>query len=116
MANIINLSAETGAGYVGDDNASPAITFDNTGTGSALRVQKSPAANNSIAALELGVGSMASGAAFGLVQGAFVSAVSIVFAASANWAGMGGIRVARSDGTFGWIPIIPDGSFTAAAR
>lgn len=47
---------------------------------------------------------------------ALVSAVSIVFAASANWAGMSGVRVKFSDGvTYGWIPVLPSAVFTAAA-
>ena len=113
--NVINIDAESGANFIGDEST-PAMVFDNVGTGAALRVVKTPAANASVAALELGIGSTASGSVLGLTQGAFVSAVSIVFAAGTGWAGMGGIRVARTDGTFGWIPVIPDGQFTAAAR
>lgn len=115
MANIRNLDAEVGANYIADDT-SAGVTFQNTGGGAALRVANTQTANNSIAVLELGTGSVASGAVLGLVNGAFVSAVSIVFAAGTGWAGMGGIRVARTDGTFGWIPVLPDGQFTAAAK
>lgn len=47
---------------------------------------------------------------------ALVSAISIVFAASANWAGMSVIRVKFSDGiTYGWIPVLPSATVTAAA-
>lgn len=47
---------------------------------------------------------------------ALVSAVSIVFAASANWAGMSVVRVKFSDGvTYGWIPVLPSAVVTAAA-
>lgn len=115
MSNIINLNAEVGANFIADENT-PGLTFENTGEGAALRLRHKPSANSSIAVLELGVASVASGAVIGLISGAFVSAVSIVFAASANWAGMGGIRVARTDGTFGWLPVLPDGVFTAAAK
>lgn len=115
MANLINLDAEVGANYIADET-SPGIDVQNTGGGAALRLHNTPAANNSIAVLELGTGSVASGAAIGLVQGAFVSAVSLIFAAGTGWAGMGAIRVARTDGTFGWIPVLPDGQVTAAAK
>ena len=114
MANLVNLEAESGASLVGDDTA-PALTLKNTlATGPALRVEKLGAANASIAALELSAASTASVPVIGLVNGAFVSAVSLIFAASGNWAGMGAIRVARNDGTFGWIPVLPDGQVTAA--
>lgn len=47
---------------------------------------------------------------------ALVSAVSIVFAASGNWAGLSVVRVKMSDGvTYGWIPVLPSASVTAAA-
>ncbi len=53
---------------------------------------------------------------FELKANALVSAVSIVFAASANWAGLALIRVKYSDGTtYGWIPVLPPGVVTAAA-
>ena len=113
MANLINLEAESGAGYVGDDT-SPALTFKNTTAGPALALESTPAANTTIGvALRLSANSGASAPLISLVNGAFVSAVSLIFAASANWAGMGAIRVVRSDGTFGWIPVLPDGQVTA---
>lgn len=47
---------------------------------------------------------------------ALVSAVSIVFAASANWAGLSAVRVKFSDGTtYGWLPVLPSAVVTAAA-
>lgn len=47
---------------------------------------------------------------------ALVSAVSIVFAASGNWAGLSAVRVKFSDGTtYGWIPVLPSAVVTAAA-
>lgn len=115
MANVVNLNAEVGANFIGDD-ASPALTFSNTGGGSALRLSNTPTGNSSVGVLELGIGSVASAAAVGLVGGAFTSAVSLIFAAGAGWAGMGAIRVARTDGTFGWIPVLPDAQVTAAAK
>lgn len=113
MANTINLNAEVGANYIGDD-AQPALTFSNTGGGSALRLEKTPSANASVAVLELGVGSVASAAAIGLVAGAYVSVSTVKFI-TGGVAGSGAIRVARTDGTFGWIPVLPDAAVTAAA-
>jgi len=113
MANLINLDAEVGANMIGDDSE-PTLTLSNSSTGSALRLEKTPSANASIGVLELGVGSVASAAAMGLRSGAFVSA-STINTTTAAVAGLGAIRVARSDGTFGWIPVYPDGAVTAAA-
>ena len=112
MANTINLDAETGANYIGDD-AQPSLQFSNSGGGAALRLQNTPSANASIAVLELGVNSVASAAPVGLVGGAFVSVTTIKFTTGAV-AGSGAIRVVRTDGTFGWIPVLPDGTVTAA--
>ena len=114
MGNLVNLNAEAGANMVGDD-AVATLTMKNVGGGTALRVESSATANASITGLELSTSSVPSAAAICLTDTAFVSAVSLVFAASANWAGMGAIRVVKSDGTKGWIPILPDGSVTAAA-
>jgi len=61
---------------------------------------------------------LASGASVPVIEflgGAYVSAVSLIFAAGAGWAGMGAIRVKRSDGTLGWIPVLPNAQVTAAA-
>ena len=135
MANLPNLNAEVGADYIGDD-AQPALTFRNTGSGPGLRVFgvvatstvsldalalsgniTGPilAANATITRLNVEGASRASVPAFALKTDAFVSAVSLIFAAGAGWAGMGAIRVAKTDGTFGWIPVLPDGQVTAAA-
>lgn len=112
MANVINIDAETGANYIGDD-ALPALSFANT-VGPALEVVGSTAANATLSGLRL-TQSIASGAVLNLSGKSFVSAVSLVFAASANWAGMGAIRVVKTDGTFGWIPVLPNAVVTAAA-
>lgn len=135
MSNLANWAAEAGANYVGDD-AEPAFAFLNTSTGPGLRVFglvatstasvdalavsgniTGPilAANATITRINLAGASRPSVAVLALKADAFVSAVSLIFAASANWAGMGAIRVARTDGTFGWIPVLPDGQVTAAA-
>lgn len=131
MANIINLDAEVGANFIGDDTG-PSATFSNSSTGSGLEVRKlATVSGASIDSLNVGgpilaaaatisnfniVGaSRASGAVLALKSDAFVSAVSLIFAAGAGWAGMGAIRVVRTDGTFGWIPVLPDSQVTAAA-
>lgn len=131
MANIRNLDAEQGANYIGDD-AQPSLTITNSSTGPGLEVDRLvatssatvarvnlspaiPAANATVVGINLGTPSRASGAVLALKGQSFVSAVSIVFAAGAGWAGMGAIRVVRSDGTFGWIPVLPDAQVTAAA-
>ena len=53
---------------------------------------------------------------FEFQRNAIVSAVSIVFAASGNWAGLAVIRVKKNDDTtLGWIPVLPSATVTAAA-
>lgn len=112
MANVRNIDAEAGANMIGDD-ATPTLSFSNT-VGPALEVVALNAANASISGLKL-TASLASSSPVMLGGKGFVSAVSIIFAAGAGWAGMGGIRVTRTDGTFGWIPVLPNAQFTAAA-
>lgn len=104
MSNLVDLYSETYPTIISDDNT-PALTLKRT----------TAAGNATLALLELAPASTASVAVFALKNTSFVSAVSIVFAASGNWAGMGAIRVVRTDGTFGWIPVLPDGVVTAAA-
>lgn len=116
MANIVNLFAEVEPSMLSDDS-SPALTLTNTGAGAGIRITTTPAANATIGVpIRVGVGSVASGAVLALTETAFVSAVSIVFAASANWAGLGVMRIVRTDGSFGWVPVLPDAVVTAAAR
>lgn len=98
MANLYNLNSEGGGSIVSDDSQ-PTLTLVNTGGGEAVR---------------LAAASAASTAVISLGNKSFTSAISIVFAASANWAGMGVIRVQRTDGSLGWIPVLPNGVVTAA--
>ena len=122
MPAIVNLAAEFGAGITGNNSlvtgGDPAFRFSSqSANGLVLTVSRATLGSASAAVMGLDIGSTASGPVLQLVGQSFVSAVSIVFAASANWAGMGGIRVQLSDGVnYGWIPIIPPASFTAAAR
>ena len=140
MANKINLNAEIGADYIGDD-AQPAVAFSNTGSGPGLEVHGlvlqstvsldvidaesadidaltlgSPilAAAATITNLNVQGASRASGAVLALTGDAFVSATSIDFGDTAAVAGHGAIRVVLTDGTFGWIPVIPDARIDGA--
>lgn len=131
MANIINLEAEIGANYIADD-AQPALSFSNTGSGPGLKlgglVLQSTAsldavtvggpilaANATITNLNVQGASRASGAVFALQGDAYTSVGSIDFAAGSDWAGLGAIRVVNSDGTFSWIPTLPDAAMEAVA-
>lgn len=138
MPNIINLNAEIGANYIGDD-AQPALRIENSSTGPGLSTDefivtstatigspslsqpaatffRSPVGNASVGVVAF----TASGASVPVLElrgSSFVSAVSIIFAAGAGWAGMGGIRVLLADGiTYGWIPVLPNSQFTAAVQ
>ena len=130
MSNTINLDAEIGANFIGDD-AQPSITISNSSTGSGLEVHKLAvassasvdsvniggpilAASATVTNMNIHGSSVASGALIGLKGDAFISASTINTTTSAV-AGLGAIRVARSDGTFGWIPVYPDGAVTTAA-
>ena len=73
------------------------------------------AANATIVGLSLVGASAASGAAFSFKNDGLVSAVSIVFGASGNWAGLRVARVVLANGEFGWIPVLPNAVVTAAA-
>lgn len=137
MANIRNIDAESGANFIGDD-ALPTLRMENSSTGPGLSVDDvivtSIATISSTATLgrPITIGRTVSGAASVALMGvhvsgastpvlellgsSFTSAVSLIFAAGANWAGMGAIRVKLSDGvTYGWIPVLPPGQVTAAA-
>lgn len=113
MAQIRNIDAESGANFIGDD-VTPTLSFANT-VGPALEVVAATSGNATLSGLQL-TSSTASVPVLKLGGNSFVSAVSLIFAAGAGWAGMGAIRVARTDGTFGWIPVLPDAQVTAAAR
>ena len=135
MANLVNVWAETGANIIGDD-AQPTLTLSNSSTGAGLEVRGLAvvsgaslsgtlsgqinlsggilAGNATITGLNIVGASVASGPAIALKGDAFVSAISLIFAAGAGWAGMGAIRVVRTDGTFGWIPVLPAAQVTPA--
>lgn len=115
MANIVNLYAEAGAGLIGDD-AQPAVAFSNQGNGPALSLNFGTTIGLPSVALARFSATGASIPIFEFQANSMVSAVSIVFAASANWAGLSVVRVKFSDGTtYGWIPVLPSATVTAAA-
>lgn len=144
MAQIRNIDAEIGANMIGDDaqptlrfentSTGPGLSVDrlvvtssatiagldfggsftaNTTTKVPVIFDRSTLAGATIGYIRF-VSSTASGALINLSAQGFVSAVSIVFAASANWAGLGAIPVTRSDGTLAWIPVLPPAVVTAA--
>jgi hypothetical protein len=106
-----NIDAESGANFIGDD-ATPTLSFANT-VGPALEIVSKGTANASISGLKL-TSSVASEATMQLGGTAFVSCSTINFTTAAV-AGLGAIRVLRTDGTFGWIPVMPNAAVTAAA-
>lgn len=115
MSNLVDLWSETNPSLVSDDST-PALTLKNTSTGAGLSVvQAAKAANATI-----GVGvtvtgqSVASGAIFAFLGDSLVS-VSTIAAITGPVAGTYALRVVTPKGTFGWIPVYPDGSVTAAA-
>lgn len=111
MPNLVNLNAEAGASMVGDDS-SATLALSNT-VGPALEVASKGVANASISGLRLTNASMPSGAVMMLGVGAFVSVTTLLFT-TGGVAGSGAIRIVKSDGTFGWVPVLPDAAVTAA--
>ena len=121
MPAIINLNSEFGGSVVGSTSLAsgiPVVRLTSTTTiGVALALDRTVLSAPTGALISLNVGSGASAAVLQLDGQSFVSAVSIVFAASANWAGLGGVNVLLPDGvTKGWIPVLPPAVVTAAAR
>lgn len=110
MANTINLTAETGANYIGDDS-SPALTLENSSTGSALLVETTNSTNPgveiragrgttigavTVAPLRL-LASGPSAAVLELKGTAFTSAVT-------SGSVIGAIRVKYGDSYY-WVPV-----------
>lgn len=128
-----NLMADP-ADLIGDD-AEPALTIRNTGSGPGMRAEGLVGASGaSIDQLNLvgrGAGSILAANATVNIQfilstpsrasGAFIKfdaglvSCTTILATTGGTAGTYAIRIVRPDGTFGWIPIYPDGAVTAAA-
>lgn len=93
----------------------PVTLISTTTNVTSLNIIRTQIGNGSVALMVLSV-SGASVPVFEFQRNAMVSAVSIVFAASANWAGLAVVRVKQNDNTtLGWIPILPSAVVTAAA-
>ena len=117
MADIVNLAAESGRNIIGDDST-PTLELENASTGVALKLKNSatvPANATLYGALELVGQSTASGAMLRLSGTQAYVSVSTIKATTGGVAGTGVIRVIRPDGTFGWIPVYPDGAVTGIA-
>jgi hypothetical protein len=110
---MIGLTA-TGGAYA---SVAPGVTFkSNITEGVPLGVQRTVVGSPTVALMAIALGSTASAPVFQLLGQSFVSATTILFTTGAV-AGTGAIRVAYPDGvTLGWIPVLPSGSVTAAAR
>ena len=114
MSNLVDLWSESQASLIGDDTGA-ALTLSNATVGPAVKFARLASGGASIGVIQIAA-SGASVPVFQLQANALVSAVSLIFAASANWAGMAAIRVQYPNGTsYGWIPVLPDGQVTAAA-
>ena len=114
MANLPNLNAEIGADFISDD-AAPGATFLSSATeGLAVSFGKTVAGSPTVAQVRLNTNSTASAPIFELTNQAFVSATTILFTTGAT-AGVGALRVKHGD-NYKWIPMLPDGSVTGAAR
>lgn len=128
MANLPNLAASPGADFTTDtpmigfggvagSSVAPGVTFKSSVTESVpLGVGRTVLSSPTVALVSLAVGSAASAPIFQIVGQGFVSCTTILFTTGAT-AGTGALRVAYPDGvTLGWIPVLPSGSITAAAR
>src|SRR3990167_6131642 len=129
MANLRNLDAEVGANFIGDD-AEPTLTITNTSTGPGLQTDDLVATSGAtIKAINLQAGiqvaaqtvtdfnlwgsSVASGAILALKGDAMVSVTTIKFT-TGGVAGTNVIRVVKTNGEFGWIPVLPYAAVTGA--
>lgn len=120
MANILNLDAEDGANAIFDD-ATAGLSLENTGAGAALSVDKLQldsdvlAANATVGtAVKVRGASVASGALIAFTGDSLVSCTTIKFT-TGGVNGTKAIRIVNPDGTFAWIPVLPDGAVTGAA-
>ena len=131
MAKLLNLDAETGANIVDADATEPTLAISNASgvgfevnklvvsAGATITADKlavnTPilAANATITGFSMRGASVASGAIMAFTGGALVSLTSVL-ATTGAVAGLAGIRVAKPDGTFGWIAVYPDAMVTTA--
>lgn len=119
MVNILNLTAETGADFIGDDSGGaagvPQVSFKSSATvGLAANFGKIVVGSPTVAVVSFNLASTASAPVFELQNQAFVSATTIAFTTGGT-AGTGVIGVKYGD-NYGWIPVLPAGAVTGAAR
>ena len=129
MANIINLNAEIGANYIGDD-AQPALTFTNSSTGPGLSVDKLIVTSTAtitggsfaqstvgggtvtVSPLALTPSALASAPAMSVTTGGYASITSIVLTTVANTDYAIRVWVA---GQPRWIPAFKDAALVGTA-
>ena len=117
---VFNLDADTGANIIGNE-ATPMLELTNSGAGASMALDKIDV-NTPILAANATVGtgvdirgaSVASGAAIAFTGDALVSCTSILFT-TGGVSGTKAIRIVQADGTFAWIPVLPDAAVTGAA-
>lgn len=131
MVKLLNVDSATNAD-IQYDGADPILTLNNT-NGPALVANKlvvsssatlavgkldvnGPilAANATITGVDIRGASVASGAAIAFSGDALVSCTTIKFI-TGGVAGTKAIRIVQADGTFAWIPVLPDAAVTGAA-
>lgn len=131
MANLPNMSGQPTADFTSDtrmiglaDNTmtagtsiAPGVVFKSTVTeGVPFGLTRTVLSSPTVALFSLAVGSTASAPIIQILGQGFVSCTTIAFTTGAT-SGTGAIRVAYPDGvTLGWIPVLPSGTITAAAR
>lgn len=114
MANVMNLNAEVGANYIGDDTTAPSVTFSNTNAaGLAAGFSKTTISSPTIGLIQF----LTSGASLPALQfaGSGFASLSTIKATTGGAAGTFGIRVVSDTGVLGWIPVYPDAAVTAVA-
>lgn len=137
MGKLLNIDAETDANII-DDGTEPTLKITNS-SGTALEVNKLVASSSAtisganlaaiakldidtpilaaaatVTAVDIRGASVASGAVMSFTGDSAYS-LSTIKATTGGVAGTYGVRVVLPDGTFGWLPIYPDGAVTAAA-
>jgi len=130
MANIINMDAEIGANYIGDD-AEPAMEFENSSTGPGLKIQGAvitstasidearigtvEGGNLSVATMRI-VGGGASYPALSVETFAFASITSTILTTVAHTDFAVRVKVGTgTDDQFRWIPLFKDAAIIGAA-
>lgn len=122
MPLIRALDAEFGASYISNNSlatgSNPGLRLSSAATeGTVVKFDRAGVVGSpTIPLIQIDITSTASAPALQLIGQSFVSATTILFTTGAT-AGVGGLRVLYPDGvTLGWIPILPSGSLTGAAR